>query len=81
MTRASTIEFSFEFASRYSSVAAEEIDAKRRDAEIDVAQRCFLLAPIFALQGWTDSRFNIYPAKGAYVWRDVETLCTRKKRA
>ena len=35
----------------------------------------FLLGPIFAQQGWNDSPFNVYPAKGRYMWRDLERLC------
>ena len=31
-----------------------------------------MLGPIFAAQGWTDSPFNLYPAKGAFMWRDME---------
>ena len=34
--------------------------------------RPFLLGPIFKSQGWTTSPFNIYPAKGRYMVRDVE---------
>ena len=37
--------------------------------------RPFLLGPIFAAQGWRDSPFNIYPAKGRYMWRDLERTC------
>ncbi|WP_348639966.1 2-hydroxychromene-2-carboxylate isomerase [Methylocystis sp. B8] len=33
---------------------------------------------MFVEQGWRDSPFNLYPAKGAYMWRDVERLCQRK---
>ncbi len=75
------MEFWFEFASPYSYVAAETIDAKSCGAGVDVAWRPFLLGPIFALQGWRDSPFNIYPAKGAYMWRDMERLCAREKLA
>src|SRR5262249_16326281 len=31
--------------------------------------------PMFAAQGWNDSPFNIYPAKGRYMWRDLERIC------
>jgi 2-hydroxychromene-2-carboxylate isomerase len=37
----------------------------------------FLLGPIFRRQGWNDSPFNLYPAKGAYMWRDMERECGR----
>lgn len=72
------IEFWFEFASTYSYLACEEIEAKARDAGVAIVWRPFLLGPIFARQGWRDSPFNIYPAKGAYMWRDLERLCRAK---
>jgi 2-hydroxychromene-2-carboxylate isomerase len=34
-----------------------------------------LLGPIFRAQGWNDSPFNIYAAKGRYMWRDLERTC------
>ena len=37
--------------------------------------RPFLLGPIFAAQGWRDSPFNIFPAKGRYMWRDLQRTC------
>ncbi len=37
--------------------------------------RPFLLGPIFSQQGWDTSPFNIYVAKGRYMWRDVERIC------
>jgi 2-hydroxychromene-2-carboxylate isomerase len=37
-----------------------------------VAWQPFLLGPIFAKQGWDDSPFNLNPARGRYMWRDVE---------
>jgi 2-hydroxychromene-2-carboxylate isomerase len=29
----------------------------------------------FKAQGWPNSPFNIYPAKGRYMWRDLQRLC------
>lgn len=72
------LEFWFEFASPYSYLSAEEIDDKARAAGVRVLWKPFLLGPIFARQGWTDSPFNLYPAKGAYMWRDMERLCAKK---
>ncbi len=72
-----TLEFWFEFASTYSYIAAGRIEQVARDAGVTVAWRPFLLGPIFARQGWNDSPFNLYPAKGAYMWRDMERLCSR----
>jgi len=42
---------------------------------VEVVWRPFLLGPIFRGQGWNDSPFNLYPAKGRYMWRDMERLC------
>ncbi len=38
---------------------------------IEVEWRPFLLGPIFKSQGWETSPFNIYDAKGRYMWRDM----------
>lgn len=69
------LEFWYEFASTYSYPAAMRIQALAEDAGVSVHWRPFLLGPIFATQGWNDSPFNIYPAKGRYMWRDLERIC------
>lgn len=46
-------------------------------ASVPISWRPFLLGPIFEEQGWNDSPFNVYPAKGRYMWRDMERLCAR----
>ena len=46
-----------------------------REAGVAVRWRPFLLGPIFKAQGWDTSPFNIYAAKGRYMWRDLERLC------
>jgi 2-hydroxychromene-2-carboxylate isomerase len=71
------LSFWFEFASTYSYLAACRIEDVARTADVAVAWRPFLLGPIFKAQGWNDSPFNIYPAKGRYMWRDMERLCAR----
>lgn len=72
----STLDFWFEFASSYSYPAAMRIDALAAGAGVTVRWRPFLLAPVFkAQQGWEDSPFNMYPAKGRYMWRDLERIC------
>ena len=38
---------------------------------VSIVWRPFLLGPIFASQGWPTSPFNIYPAKGRYMVRDI----------
>jgi len=70
-----SIEFWFEFASTYSHLAAFAVEERANARGVRVAWRSFLLAPIFGAQGWSDSPFNIYPAKGAYMWRDLERIC------
>lgn len=69
------LEFWFEFASTYSYPAAMRIERLSREQGVRVCWRAFLLGPIFRAQGWQDSPFNLYPAKGAYMWRDLERIC------
>ena len=69
------IEFWYEFASTYSYPAAMRIDGLATRKGVRVHWRPFLLGPIFAAQGWNDSPFNLYPAKGANMWRDLERIC------
>ena len=64
-------DFWYEFASTYSYLAAERIEGAARVAGVTVRWRPFLLGPIFAAQGWATSPFNLYPAKGANMWRDM----------
>lgn len=68
-------EFWFELASTYSYPAAMRVEALARAAGVDLRWRAFLLGPIFAAQGWNDSPFNLYPAKGRYMWRDLARAC------
>jgi 2-hydroxychromene-2-carboxylate isomerase len=69
------LDFWFEFASTYSYPAAMRIDALAKAAGVTVRWRPFLLGPIFKEQGWDTSPFNLYPAKGRYMWRDLERVC------
>ena len=69
------IEIWFEFASTYSYLSVSRIGAVAQAAGVELRWRPFLLGPIFAAQGWKDSPFNLYPAKGRYMWRDVSRLC------
>jgi len=70
------LEFWFEFASTYSYPAAMRIEQAARKADIDVVWRPFLLGPLLkSQQGLADSPFNLVPAKGAYMWRDVARIC------
>jgi 2-hydroxychromene-2-carboxylate isomerase len=69
------IEFWYEFASSYSYPAAMRVERLAGEAGVDVRWRPFLLGPIFKAFGWNDSPFNIYIAKGRYMWRDLERVC------
>jgi 2-hydroxychromene-2-carboxylate isomerase len=70
-----TLDFWFEFASSYSYPAAMRIGELANDSGVAVRWRPFLLGPIFKDLGWTTSPFNLYPAKGRYMWRDLERTC------
>ena len=70
-----SLSFWFDFASTYSYPAAMRIEQWARDRNVAVVWRPFLLGPIFADQGWRTSPFNVYPAKGRYMWRDLERIC------
>jgi 2-hydroxychromene-2-carboxylate isomerase len=50
-------------------------------AEVRVRFRPFLLGPIFKAQGWSNSPFNLYPAKGRHMWRDLERSCAELQLA
>ncbi|MGE3145797.1 MAG: 2-hydroxychromene-2-carboxylate isomerase [Pseudorhodoplanes sp.] len=74
-----SLDFWFEFASTYSYPAAMRLAPLAQQAGVAVRWRPFLLGPIFQAQGWDNSPFNIYPAKGRYMWRDLERLCARER--
>ena len=69
------IDFWYEFASTYSYPTAMRIERLAADQGVTVRWRPFLLGPIFKAFGWNDSPFNIYAAKGRYMWRDLARVC------
>ena len=73
------VDFWYEFASTYSYPAAMRCAALAAAAGVTLRWRPFLLGPIFAEQGWRNSPFNLYPAKGRNMWRDLERLCAELK--
>lgn len=75
LTNTKPIEFWFDFASTYSYPAALRLEELARPASVPIIWCPFLLGPIFKAQGWSDSPFNIYAAKGHYMWRDLERVC------
>ena len=72
---APVLDFWFDFASTYSYPAAIRIAPLAREAGVTVRFCPFLLGPVFKAQGWNTSPFNLYPAKGRNMWRDLERLC------
>jgi 2-hydroxychromene-2-carboxylate isomerase len=70
-----TLDFWFDFASTYSYPSAMRVRTLAAEAGVKVNFRPCLLGPIFKAQGWTTSPFNLYAAKGQYMWRDLERIC------
>ena len=54
------------------------IDALAEAAGVTVIWKPVLLGPIFRAQGWDTSPFNVYPAKGKYMVRDMERLAAAR---
>ena len=71
----SAMEFWYEFGSTYSYPAAMRIEKLAEEAGVEVRWRPFLLGRIFQTLGWNDSPFNIFAAKGRYMWRDLARVC------
>lgn len=72
------LEFWFDFASTYSYLSAMRIEAAAAAAGVAVVYRPFLLGPVFKAQGWATSPFNLYPAKGRNMIRDLERLSAER---
>lgn len=68
------LEFWYEFASNYSWLSAMRIEALAAERGVEVVWRPFLLGPIFRAQGWATSPFNLFPAKGRHMRRDMERI-------
>jgi 2-hydroxychromene-2-carboxylate isomerase len=72
------LEFWYDFASSYSYLTAMRIEAAAEKAGLEIVYRPFLLGPIFKAQGWTTSPFNLFPAKGQYMVRDITRVATAR---
>lgn len=70
------LEFWYDFASSYSYLTAVRIEALAKTAGLQIVYRPFLLGPIFKAQGWTTSPFNLFPAKGQYMVRDITRVAS-----
>lgn len=72
------LDFWFDFASPYSYVASQRVEALCLQAGVPLRWRPFLLGPVFTAQlGIKDSPFNTQPVRGKYMWRDLERLCQK----
>jgi 2-hydroxychromene-2-carboxylate isomerase len=65
------IVFWYEFASPYSYLSSMRVDDEAARVQVVVEWKPFLLGPIFKSRGWETSPFNLYPAKGRYMVRDI----------
>lgn len=72
------LEFFYEFASTYSYLSALRIEDLAAKAGVEIAWRPFLLGPIFKAQGWQTSPFNLFPAKGRYMVRDITRIAASR---
>jgi 2-hydroxychromene-2-carboxylate isomerase len=72
------LDFWFDFASTYSYLSAMRIAEQAEAHGVAVRWRPFLLGPIFKNQGWSTSPFNLYPAKGRYMIRDIERIAASR---
>ncbi len=68
------LEFWYDLASTYSYLSAMRMEPMAARAGVEIVWRPFLLGPIFKAQGWTSSPFNLYPAKGQYMVRDITRI-------
>jgi 2-hydroxychromene-2-carboxylate isomerase len=75
------LDFWYEFASTYSYLSVLRIEDLALKADVALRWRPFLLGPIFSAQGWMNSPFNIFPAKGRYMWRDLQRICASRGQA
>lgn len=67
-----TLQFWFEYGSTYSYLSVMRIEDVAGVAGVAVDWRPFLLMPIFKAHGLDQGPFIPYPAKHAYMWRDLE---------
>lgn len=72
------LTFWYEFASTYSYLSVMRMEVAAAAAGVTVTWQPFLLGPIFHAQGWSTSPFNIYPAKGRYMVRDIERIASTR---
>ena len=72
-----TLEFWLDYASTYSYLSAQRIEALAAARGVAVRWRPFLLGPIFQQRGFTNSPFLLDPVRGDYMWRDMARRAAR----
>jgi 2-hydroxychromene-2-carboxylate isomerase len=72
------VVFWYEFASTYSYLSVMRIEEAANRTGVAIEWRPFLLGPIFKANGWTTSPFNLYPAKGRYMVRDIARIAASR---
>lgn len=70
-----TLDFWFEYASPYSYPAAMRVEQLAAQAGVKVRWRVFLLGAVFQQYGWKTTPMELFPAKGHYMWHDVQRIC------
>ncbi len=75
------IDLWFDFASTYSYPAVMRIEAAAADHGLSLRLQPVVIGPIFADLGWDTSPFNLQPAKGRYMWRDLARICASEDLA
>ncbi|MEL6298125.1 MAG: 2-hydroxychromene-2-carboxylate isomerase [Pseudomonadota bacterium] len=72
------VTFWYDLASTYAFLSAMRIEERALEAGVDVVWQPFLLGPIFKAAGWDTSPFNLHPAKGRYMVRDIERIASAR---
>ena len=72
------LHFWFDFASTYTYPAVMRVSRLAAEQEVEVVWHAFLLGAVFQQYGWNDSPFNLFPAKGKYMWKDMARICQQE---
>ena len=72
------LHFWFDFASTYTYPAVMRASRLAAEQDVEVVWHAFLLGAVFQQYGWNDSPFNLFPAKGKYMWKDMARICQQE---
>ena len=70
-----TLDFWFEYASPYCYPAIMRVEQLAQQAGVQLNWRVFLLGAVFQQYGWQTTPNELFPAKGNYMWLDVQRIC------